>query len=155
MEILTQRLYSITSFYCNGIISGIQSYHSGMEYAVKYWETPEFQQWIKQDKTVIILSGGDSHVNDGTMEQLRDKLISYDIEIGVFHEPGMNDALTSISFLADEKVWDKEKYPDTNHSYPDVPEVDVEIFQQLDMRHKYGAKRVILRNLLKDFKLAN
>lgn len=153
-NVLEQRMYNITSFYCQGLCSGIQSYHAGMEYAVKYWGTPEFQQWVTKDKTVIILAGGDSHVNGGSMEMMRDKLIENGIKIGVFHEPGMNDALTSISFLVDETVWDKITYPDTNRIYQDNTPEAIDVLRMFDMVLKYGVKTVFLRDFLKGYQLA-
>ena len=157
---LKQRMYNITSFYMTGLPCGIQSYHAGMEYAALYWNTPEFRQWIKTDKTVIILAGGDSnagdenHENTGSMEKMRDLLIINHIKIGIFYEPGINDALTSISFLVDENVWDKEKYPDPVHVYTTETKEEMDLFTQISLNKMYGEKTAFLRMFLKNYNLA-
>ena len=34
------------------------------------------------------------------------------IQVQDFYEPDLNDALTAICFLVDERAWDRETYPD-------------------------------------------
>lgn len=151
------RMYHLVMYNISPIQQGIQAYHAGMEYAKFNFDDKDFQQWLKHDKTVIILNGGTSNSNAfseyyGTMDKYLQELMNNGITCGAFREPDLNNALSAIAFLVPEEVWDKENYPD----YPFMSEdgdVDAEEY------HKWvyimgGKKNVWLRNFISQFKLA-
>lgn len=105
---LKQRMYHLILYQLSPIQKGIQAYHSGMEYANTFWNNEDFQKWLKEDKTVIILDGG-------TTEDMTNHLIllesSMKIRVKSFQEPDLGNLTTALSFLVDETVWNEEKYP--------------------------------------------
>ena len=68
----------------------------------------------------MIMSGGTTNSNRslgtgesiGSLNQIVDSLADNGIDHAVFVEPDLNNALTAVCFLADERVFDYEKYPD-------------------------------------------
>jgi hypothetical protein len=158
------------------IQKGIQCYHAGIEYALKYWNNEDFQQWASVDKTVILLNGGTSnHIdydNLGSMEEYASLLETNEIKFAFFNEPDLNYSLSSIAFLADERVWDRETYLnfdfiDSNlklsvssheglekyFDYKPIPE-NIEK-QYLGWLEKIGGeKNVFLRNFISNLRLA-
>lgn len=165
-EVLRQRMYHLVLYNISPIQQGIQSYHAGIEYALIYWKTKEFQRWAKKDKTVIVLNGGTSNkegksvydetfeiTNFGSMEKHLHTLGTNDILCTPFYEPDLNNATTAIAFLADERVWDKEKYPDPERKMIGGKEYSDKIFYE-DMTNLYGEDVAFLRIFLSPFRLA-
>lgn len=171
MTTLKQRMYHLTMYNISEIQKGIQSYHAGIEYLLIYGDTPEFRQWARSDKTVIILNGGTSNdrltpngdwVSQGTMEKAIYALKGNLIPCATFHEPDLNNSLSGIAFLCDETVWDKETYPDPVV----VPDPAWDLLTKEERRvaakaqydsllvGNYGQKVAFLREWLKQFKLA-
>lgn len=160
------RMYHLVMYNISPIQQGIQSYHAGMEYARKYWDDEEFQQWLKNDKTVILLNGGTSQYiyNDperlGTMQKYYKELIDGNIKCAYFNEPDLNYSMSAIAFLVPEQVWDKEKYPDFNENfgienYDNPHSVVVDDDEYNDWINSVGGeKNVWLRQFLSQFKLA-
>lgn len=110
------RLYSITNMYMNGIHSGIQTQHSTVELFVKYPITNSkthnsaniIHDWAKNHKTTIVLNGG---MHDSLMKVLHllqewgyhnDEALPF----APFFEPGINNALTSISIIMPQDAID-------------------------------------------------
>ena len=113
----TYRLYFFVPYNLSPIQKGIQAGHASIEYAAKYHDTDEFKDFVAWDKTWIILNGGTS--NDGhrghpkgSMEEICESLRGNGIHHANFYEPDINSAMTAVCFLADERVWDYENYPD-------------------------------------------
>jgi hypothetical protein len=79
-----------------------------VEYSQLYYNDDNYQDWAKNWKTVIILNGGTSE----TMKLHLESLKSAGIKQSSFNEPDLNDMLTGITFIVDERVFNKEKYPD-------------------------------------------
>lgn len=77
-----------------------------------------FDKWKSIDKTIIGLCGGTSSDYDinnlGTINKHFIDLKDNNIPFSYFREPDLNNALTAICFLVDERVYNKEKYPDYN-----------------------------------------
>lgn len=168
MITLRMRMYHLVLYSLSGIQKGIQAYHSGIEYSLKYGTTPEYLQWSMKDKTVIILDGGTSNREGfseydspripqyyGSMEDFGQELIDNKILLAYFYEPDLNNATTAISFLVDERVWDKEKYPDPVQeiSGHKLRIIDDDILL-LEYEKLYGNQVAFLRVFLKRFKLA-
>ena len=154
---LEKRMYFLTMYNISPIQQGIQCGHAQMEYALKHWEDEEFQDWAKNWKTWIILNGGTSNskpaaIKDaGTMEQHYLTLLFHNkIKCTPFFEPDLNHSLTSIAFIVDERVFNKELYPDyiiyagedNSDSYEDW------------VKSVGGEQNVFLREFLKQFRLA-
>lgn len=152
------RMYHLVMGNISQIQCGIQSYHAGMEYARKYWDDKEFQQWINNDKTVILLNGGTS----GTINKYLNEISINKIKYAFFEESDLNNALSAIAFLVPEQVWDKENYPDWEfmgykEKWEDIsPNVETTYDNEYD-KWVYlmgGETNVWLRQFLSQFKLA-
>jgi len=120
---LKYRMYNLTLYSLSGIQKGIQSYHAGMEYARLYWNDEDFQSWLENDKTVIILNGGTACQYEpyGSMEQNRDIIIhDLNIKFAYFLEPDLNQSLSGIAFLVPSEVYDKETYPVFDINIPEI-----------------------------------
>lgn len=161
-EVLRQRMYHLVLYNISPIQQGIQAYHAGIEFTLRYGHSNEYKQWAKYDKTVIILNGGTSNKegcsvydepfivpnNFGSIEKHLNLLEVNSIKVIPFYEPDLNNATTAIAFLVDERVWDKEKYPaDDGEGLTEEEKYDWEMEQ-------YGATAAFLRKFLKQFRLA-
>lgn len=161
---------------------GIQAGHAALEYANTYGRTEEYIQFIKHDKTWIVLDGGTSRdfassvaqgLEGGDLNLTAVELSSLKIDHAVFREPDLNFAMTAICFLADERVWNKETYPDfreylmqgyehMNESYNHVVKalennkLEVVYSEQykLWMEQIGGDNNLYLRDLLRNKRLA-
>lgn len=157
---LRQRMYSIVLYNLSPIQQGIQTTHAIVEYAQTYFLSPEYQRWANFDKTLIILNGGSSIKMKVHMEYLQMNEI---VKFVAFKEPDLYDGVTAFSFLADERVWDREKYPDR---LPPLEPVDrgngvtmiPAIHRMFDLeafKEKIGGeKNFLLKEFLSQFKLA-
>ncbi len=116
---LEYRMYGLVPYNLSPIQQGIQFGHAVVEYQqnVKGLSNLEkiYDKWAKQDKTFIILNGGTTNVNPeklGTLNQHLRTLTDNGIGTAVFHEPDLGDQLTAVVFLVDERVFNREMYPD-------------------------------------------
>ena len=109
------RMYHFVLYSLSGIQKGIQSYHSGIEYANLHGQNDDYYRWANIDKTVIILDGGSS----GNMPKLAEKLWEYGVKHTFFHEPDLNNAMSAIAFLVPENVYNFNPvgYMDGNPTY--------------------------------------
>ena len=111
-----QRMYSLVLCQLNAIQKGVQTTHAVVEYANKYASDEEYKQWAETDKTLIVLDGGTYQ----EMVKIYDTLKELGIKFADFQEPDLNYLTTSITFLADERVWNREQYPSWE-SLPQCP----------------------------------
>ena len=102
-----QRMYSMVLRQLNPIQKGVQTTHAVVEYANKYGSDKEYLQWSETDKTLIMLDGGTYQ----DMISIYDSLKDLGVKFGKFQEPDLNYLTTSITFLADERVWNRVQYP--------------------------------------------
>lgn len=102
------RMYALVLRQLNGINKGIQAAHCCLEYVNSFGNTKEYQSYFQNDKTLIILDGGTSV----DLKEIAHKLVENGINFETFNEPDLNDTMTAICFLADERVFDSENYPD-------------------------------------------
>lgn len=129
------------------IQQGIQSMHSIVE-TVNEVKNPNsinyelFKEWAKNWKTVIILNGGSSLSVEEYLYTLRKRKIG----VTYFREPDLNDAISAISFIVDERVFNKTKYPDFG--------VDLEVGYHEWVTNIGGSNNEFLREWLPQFKLA-
>lgn len=160
MENLKYRMYGLVPYNLSPIQQGIQFGHGVVEYMIENGNSDECKKWSLYDKTFIILNGGTTNkveTFEGTLNKHLGTLIDNGIKCSDFYEPDLGFQLTSVNFLVDERVWDKEKYPDrfsgiTPNIFLDVhyiPETEEAYIKRLG-----GEKNVFLREFLKQFRLA-
>lgn len=185
-KVLALRMYFFVPYNISPIQQAIQAGHAALEYAHKYGDTELFKEFVVRHKTWVILDGGTTNaqrdfegISQGTLNQIGDQLMDNLIDTAWFHEPDLNDALTALCFIADERVFNKKDYPDIwdyivdIKMYPDakaempaenyimIKSQSIEKLQEMFpeyykewVRFVGGVKNVFLRELLKDKKLA-
>jgi hypothetical protein len=201
---LEYRMYGLVPYNISPIQQGIQFGHAVQEYNNMFWgefmhtkESNEligmpfhaFQKWANNCKTFIILNGGTTNdrfqVKDatfpptykGSLNNHVESLKKNDIPYSTFHEPDLNNALTAIVFLVDERVFNTKKYPDfrgyviekigtysfkdeikryTKTHYEKSPDIKkVFVSEYIQWCNILGApQNVFLREFLSQFKLA-
>lgn len=144
---LELRMYGLVPYNISPIQQGIQFGHAVVEYAQKHFKDKDYQEWAWRWKTFIILNGGTTNSERGSMQKHLVELEKNKIKFATFYEPDLNDTLTAIVFLVDESVFNKEKYPDRDFDFLDFPDGK---FQR-----KFGKQNYFLRTeFLPQFKLA-
>ena len=129
-EKLELRMYGLVPYNISPIQQAIQFGHAVVEYGQKMKYLGEHNQslniqyndWADNWKTFIILNGGTSNhsVNRysdtedffGSMENNLKLLEDNGVEVGTFYEPDLNDMLSGIVFIVDERIFNKKDYPD-------------------------------------------
>ena len=154
-----QRMYSLVLCQLNAIQKGVQTTHGVVEYANKYASDEEYRQWVERDKTLIVLDGGVKQ----DMESIFLFLSDLGVKFAKFQEPDLNYLTTSITFLADERVWNREQYPSWE-TLPqclgtilgDMPTPDAKDYMSYDewVDMMGGAVNVELRKLIFSKKLS-
>jgi hypothetical protein len=175
-------MYFFVIYQLSGIQKGIQAGHTGLEYVEQHGDTELYKKFIRYHKTWIILNGGTTSdrldiegVPSGTINQTALELVANDIDFSYFREPDLNDAITSLCFIIDERVFNIKDYPNFNvfvsgkyKNNDSVADVDImSNFNNVDyLVEKYsqtykewvrlvgGIKNVYLRKLLDGKKLA-
>ena len=188
-KVLEVRMYFFVPYNISEIQKGIQAGHAALRYARQFSEdNPEVWDFVENHETWIILNGGTMNderdfdgVSQGTMNQLADQMLEADIRFSYFHEPDLNKGLSALCFLADERVFNKEDFPEFVNwlldikmfepaqeealkNNPDLwvrlrlyPELQQEMFPEYYkewVRFVGGVKNVFLRELTRDKKLA-
>lgn len=125
---LEYRMYGIVPYNISPIQAGIQFGHAVVEYqqSTRGVDGIEdiYNKWASQDKTFIICNGGTTNENPqdkwyGSMQKRRDALSEAGIHFAEFREPDLNNTLTAVVFLVDERVFNDELYPNyVNVPYP-------------------------------------
>jgi len=182
---LEKRMYFFVPYNISPIQQAIQAGHAALEYARTYKDDKEFIDFADNWKTWIILNGGttNSHfvfsektfskrIFDGSLNQILENLRDKKIKCTSFNEPDLEDALTSVCFICDERVFNYEDYPDfqlfviKEMGFEGSDYVQTKIKSIEDLEQMYpesykkwikslgGEKNVFLRNLLKGKKLA-
>ncbi len=100
------------NMYCNHIQAGIQSGHAVNEMWLKYGFNPEKLETIfefaRDHKTFILLNGGDHEALTDLMKFCDQRTNPY--PWSVFREPGLNNAITSVSIIIPEKLYGTMDY---------------------------------------------
>lgn len=147
---LELRMYGFVPYNISEIQKGIQFGHGAVEYSIKHFQDDSFLEWAKTWKTFIILNGGTSNNIHGTttptgepyvgsMEQIHYAFDEMQIDHSIFKEPDLNNMLSSINFIVDERVFNKTKYPNF-------------VFTKPENRRKSNELRQALRTLTPDQK---
>jgi hypothetical protein len=174
------RMYGLVNYQLSGIQKGIQFLHGVIEYSIIVekiggQELEKYKKWANKDKTIIILNGGTTSYNKisdsyfGTLNNYMKELDSNNIINSSFNEPDLGDQLTAVVFLVDERVFNKEKYPDFTKWLSEIDK-DIDIlkfmFDEEKIIDEYpeeynewldligGEKNKFLREFLKKFNLA-
>lgn len=158
MKELEKRMYFFVPYQLTGIQQGIQCGHAVEQYAHKYKDDIEYIDFVENWKTWVVLNGGTTNSNlenPGTLNVIHRSLIDNYIKCKSFYEPDLNDALTAICFICDERVFNKEKYPD----FEDLMLKSVYEYQIVTNYDQWlefigGEKNLFLRELLKGKRLA-
>ena len=157
---LNYRMYGLVPYNLSPIQQGIQFGHTVVEYGQMAKGIPPFEEvynkWANKDKTFIILNGGTTNENPerlGTLQTYAQMLKDNSILFAEFREPDLNDTLTGIVFLVDERVYDRELYPNFEE---DEFSTDEQTMRQYNswVEKIGGETNVFLRNFLPRFKLA-
>jgi hypothetical protein len=118
------RMYFFVMYNLSPIQQGIQAGHCVEEYADKFGQSELYKEYRKH-KTWIILNGGTSNsglvipsttpytdqTKWGSMEIYEQYLLEHNIQHSSFHEPNLNDSLSALCFICDNKVFDWENFP--------------------------------------------
>lgn len=130
-DTLQKRMYSFVPYNISEIQKGIQAGHAVEQYARIHGKSAYYKDYVDQHKTWIILSGGPTNNNydieeAGHLGNILNEVKKIGIPYAEFHEPDLNDALSAVCFLVDERVFN---YDD----YPEIPE-----FSKDKMQRTYG-----------------
>lgn len=157
---LQYRMYGLVPYNLSPIQQGIQFGHAVVEYSQLVKGIPPFEavydKYAQKDKTFIILNGGTTNENPnrlGTLQQHAKTLRDNGVLTAEFREPDLNDTLTGVVFLVDERVYNREFYPDF---------VKNEMVSEEENEKQYrgwverigGDTNAFLRSFLSNFKLA-
>ena len=182
-ESLELRMYFMVPYNISPIQQAIQAGHAALEYAAKYGNTYLFKEFVKNHKTWIVLNGGTTNSNRdetgeylGSLDQISGSLITNNIKFSYFKEPDLNNALTAVCFIADERVFNYKDYPgimefakermpkilwlETFKNGPwtleSIRTINTEIYDiYIDWQESLGGiKNVFLRELISNKKLA-
>jgi hypothetical protein len=181
---LEYRMYFFVPYNLSPIQQGIQAGHALGEYALKYGRgNPVHLVWdfLEKWKTFMVMNGGTSNssrdfnaIPYGSLNQIADALVEQEIEMAYFTEPDINEALTAVCFIADERVFNKDDYPEfwdflaEQDGYDENPtRIEVKLTPIEEWADKYGQhfinwkedimgghKNFFLRSLLRDKKFA-
>jgi hypothetical protein len=158
---LEYRMYGLVAYQLSGTIhAGIQFGHAVVEYGQFVKDIPPFEiiynKFANKDKTFIILNGGTTNENPnrlGTLQQHVEKLKNNNILIAEFREPDLNDTLTAVVFLVDERVFNKSLYPDFVKDEKVSDKTNEKQYNEW-VEKIGGQKNVFLREFLPNFRLA-
>lgn len=111
-------MYGVVIRHLSGIQKGIQYQHATQEYANQFSADKDHIKWAKEDKTTVILecnsTDNDSILtaDKAEMQDFVAKLIALSWKYATFVEPDLNNTMTAVVCLADDRIWDKTNYPD-------------------------------------------
>lgn len=143
------RMYVLFLRHLSGINKACQGMHVCMEYGYLYHNMSDYKKYISEDKTLISLDGGTS--ND--LEEIKKTLERIKYNHNSFYEPDINNCITSICFLVDERVWNKEKYQTEEEFYQSNPEYGIN--KMYDEWSDYiGEKNITIMEILNGKKLS-
>lgn len=118
---LELRMYGLVPYNISPIQQAIQFGHAVVEHGqlskkVGGERLETYNNWADNWKTFIILNGGTTNnriidgIYFGTLNQHREELDKNGIDIALFNEPDLGDQLTAITFIVDERVFNKKDY---------------------------------------------
>lgn len=164
----TYRMYGLVPYNLSPIQQGIQFGHAVVEYSLQFGHDQWYNRWAKNDKTFIILNGGTTNSRRfdgksiGSLNRYREELRDRDILFADFYEPDLGDQLTAVVFLVDDRVFDREKWPDYDGQFRNITALEGEPEttefknwkMKFDEKEKVADNIVWMRDWLKNFRLA-
>lgn len=109
MEEIDYKMYCFVFSQLTHVQKGIKALHAVLEYAKEYGDTEEYKKWREMSKPIVILEGG---IIPEITEVMRE-LSSYNIKCSGFIDDDFGGNSSScFAVLADERVYNTEKYPD-------------------------------------------
>ena len=181
MNKLEYRMYGLVPYNLSPIQQGIQYGHAVVEYGLENFQDQRYLDWAKYHKTFIILNGGTTNQRTdlitklpvGSLNNHLTSLKNGGVKVATFEEPDLGDQLTAVVFLVDERVFNKEEYPEFIDYVKQFPEIIAtfedkslhQIARHLEERRAAvymqwvedvlgGEMNEFLRKFLKQFKLA-
>lgn len=171
---LEYRMYGLVPYNLSPIQQGIQFGHAVVEYQQNVRNLPPheaiYYKWAKNDKTFIILNGGTTNNTPDKLGSLNKHLVTLNdnnVLTSEFYEPDLGDQLTAVVFLVDERVFNKEFYPDfvgTPYPWPAHKKPSTAQYSKWEEENNKnyeswverigGKKNVFLRDFLKPLRLA-
>ena len=155
---LELRMMGLVPYNLSPIQQAIQFGHSVVEYSLIEEYREQYLDWAKNWKTFIILNGGTTNnispERYGTLNKHLQTLFDNGIDFSYFHEPDLGDQLTAVTFIVDERVFNKEKYPDCNYIGPKEYYESMKINYYSKLFGKDYKKILWLREFLSQFRLA-
>jgi hypothetical protein len=158
-------MYGLVPYNISDIQKGVQFGHGVVEYANRHFDSDEYQQWSKNDKTFVILNGGTTNNNPdklGTLnkhleflQDFRHDFRNLNFNVEYFTEEDLGNQLTAVVFLLDERFWDKS-YPDAVANFPQYTDVELAEFLKKFKVSDYNELFYLLklRDFVKSFRLA-
>jgi len=119
---LELRMYGVIIYQLSPIQAGIQFQHAVTRYGRQY-DNELYKDWADNWQTSIVLNGGNTNLNTdrlGTINKDFIELQNQNIDCVAFYEPDLGDQMTSFCLIADERVFNKRKYPDFGFDYDEV-----------------------------------
>jgi len=165
---LELRLYGMVPYQLTGMQGGIQYGHAKDQYGIDYGNTVLYNDWLHNWKTYIVLNGGTTNTNKkrlGTLNRHAVTLKSLGLKVAEFYEPDLGDQLLGVVFILDERVFNKDKYPDFNKwlslNYSTVQIVEAnnlkrkkDIYYRKWLKTIGGEKNQKIREFISKFRLA-
>jgi hypothetical protein len=168
------RMYGFVPYNISDIQKGIQFNHANDNYSLEYEHSQAYRNFRIEWKTNIILNGGTSNEGTmvrqgfkdtmyyGTMQAHLNELRTNGINVSTFYEPDLNSMLSAMCFLVDERVFNKELYPDFVGFEIDAANIPhfTDLNAKLERERKNwiekigGPKNVFLRSFLAGKRLA-
>lgn len=99
------RLYFLCLYNLSSIQKAIQAGHAALEYAEKYRDTEDYQNFFYNHKTFILLDGGGS----SEMKKHLKTLKKLNVNHAEFREPDLNNCVSAIAFLVREEEYISEE----------------------------------------------
>lgn len=171
---LEYRMYGLVPYNMSPIQQGIQFGHAVVDYARTVAKLPPhetiYNKFADKDKTFIILNGGTTNTNPerlGSLNVHTQALKDNGVLVQTFNEPDLGDQLTAVVFLVDERVFNRELYPEfVEEKLPYNPrrKPSEKEKTEVEERNKFnyqkwvekigGPKNAFLREFLRGFRLA-
>lgn len=150
-------MYFFVPYNLSPIQQGIQAGHAALRFAIQHPE--EAKDFVENHETWVILNGGTTNSSPdeehrGSLNVILDELTKAGVKRSYFEEPDLNNALSAVCFIADERVYDKENYPDWDGSEWAEKDVKVEPHYSYWVESIGGKQNAFLRELLNGKKLA-
>lgn len=167
---LELRMYFFVPYNISGRQMGIQAGHALGRYCLKYGRyNPNHIVWdfLEKWETFIVLNGGTTNdqrdfemIPAGSLNQIGDLLQKNHIEFAYMIEPDLNHALSALSFICDERVFNTVDYPSFDEyinnkveNEGDATFMGYEYFEK-EYDRLYGEKTRFLKDLILTKKLA-